>query len=316
MTVLVIGGGLVGSQVARILVEEGTRPVVMDRAPNQAALAAILDPAAIELVRGDVLNPLALSEAIVRHRVAAIIHTAAHPMLTAGAQQEPYAAIQLNIMGTVNVLEAARIHGVKRVIVSSSSVLNTFFGGGEAAGDMTREEALPRPTTFYAATKQAVESIGLNYARHCGIEFAGMRYGPVAGPWIGPGGGEPTNVFRRMMESALAGDEVEIPASTMDWVYSRDAAAGTVLALRAEDLGSRIFNLTMGRLVTPDDLAAALGATFQGVRTRILPAPTAAMRPVPLPASIENARNVLGYRPRYGLEQAIGDYVAWHQAQG
>ena len=76
-------------------------------------------------------------------------------------------------MGTVNVLEAARVTGLKRVVVSSSSVLNHYLDGGEDGGNFGKEEAFPRPTTFYSATKQAVESLGLNYAKWCGIEFAG-----------------------------------------------------------------------------------------------------------------------------------------------
>jgi nucleoside-diphosphate-sugar epimerase len=55
------------------------------------------------------------------------------------------------------------------------------------------------PTTFYAATKQAVESIGLNYAKWCGMEFAGLRYGAVFGPWSGAGGGGPSNIIRQAM---------------------------------------------------------------------------------------------------------------------
>lgn len=316
MTVLIIGGGLVGSQIARILVEEGHRPVVMDRALNEAALAAILDPSTIDMRRGDVLQPLTITEAILTHAVDTIIHTAAFPMLTTGAQREPYAAIQLNIMGTVNVLEAARVHGVKRVVVSSSSVLNEFFAGGEAEGDLSREEALPRPTTFYAATKQAVESIALNYARHCGIEIAAMRYGPVAGPWLGAGGGGPTNIFRDILQAALNGEEAVIPANAFQWVYSKDAARATVLASQAASLGSRVFNITMGRIVTPDDFAAALAREFPGVKTKVAPSSSGAPAAHKKPADIANARNVLGYEPQYPLTEAIRDYAAWSRSRG
>ena len=115
MAVLIIGGGLVGSQVARILVEQGERPAIMDRAVQAEALGDIVALDRVDLCSGDILNPLTITEAIRRHDASAIIHLAAYPMLTAGAQKEPYAAIQLNIMGTVNVLEAARIHGIKQI---------------------------------------------------------------------------------------------------------------------------------------------------------------------------------------------------------
>src|SRR6185503_5810377 len=154
-------------------------------------------------------------DAIRAHGITRIAHTAAYPMLTVGAQKEPYAAINLNIMGTVNVLEAARVSGVKRVVVSSSSVLNHYLDGGADGGDFGKEEAFPRPTTFYSATKQAVESLGLNYAKWCGVEFAGLRYGAVFGPWSGAGGGGPSNIVREAMRNALVGTVASRPPGAM-----------------------------------------------------------------------------------------------------
>ena len=163
----------------------------MDSAAQPQAIGQIVDMAKVTLIAGDVLRPLSIVDALRTHRITKIAHTAANPLLTLGAQKEPYAAINLNIMGTVNVLEAARVTGLKRVVVSSSSVLNHYMEGGADDGDFGKEEAFPRPTTFYAATKQAVESLGLNYAKWCGIEFTGLRYGAVFGPWSGPAAGDP-----------------------------------------------------------------------------------------------------------------------------
>src|SRR5687767_3456379 len=204
MAILVIGAVLVGAQIARLLVEQGERPVLMDQAPQQAALGEIVDLSRVTVVEGDVLRPLVLMQILCRHEIAAIVHTAANPMLTLGAQRDPHAAINLNIMGTVNVLEAARAFGIKRVVVSSSNVLNHFVAGGDGSNDPMREGAFPRPTTFYASTKQAIESLGLNYARWHGIEFAAMRYGAVFGPWSGAGGGGPSNIMKDAVRKALA----------------------------------------------------------------------------------------------------------------
>ena len=211
MTTLVIGAGLIGSQVARILVERGEKPVLMDVAAQPAAIGQIVDLSKVTLVQGDILRPLSIVDVLRTHGITRIAHTAANPLLTLGAQREPYAAINLNIMGTVNVLEAARVTGLKRVVVSSSSVLNHYLDGGEDQGNFGKEEAFPRPTTFYSATKQAVESLGLNYAKWCGIEFAGLRYGAVFGPWSGAGGGGPSNIIREAMRNALAGKEATVP---------------------------------------------------------------------------------------------------------
>ena len=313
---LIIGGGVIGSQIARILVEQGERPVILDRAPQLDSIADVIALDKIDIIPGDVLQPLTLSSAILAHGITAIAHTAAHPMLTAGAQKEPYAALQLNIMGTLNVLEAARVHGVKRVVVSSSSVLNQNFAGGEAKGDLSREEALPRPTTYYAMTKQAVESMGLNYAKHAGIEFAGMRYGPVAGPWRGSGGGEPTNIFRGAVTCAIKGEEVALPPAALEWVYSKDAAMATVLALQAASLGSRIFNVTMGVIVTPEAFGEALKAVFPAVRIRTAQTLVAGAFPAERkPADISNAKQTLGYAPKYDMAGAVRDYVEWFKGQ-
>lgn len=316
MPTLVIGSGLVGSQIARILVEQGEKPVLMDYAPQPSSINEIVEISRATLVEGDVLRPLALAQVLREHGITGIVHTAANPMLTLGAQRDPYAAIQLNIMGTVNVFEAARVFGIKRVVVSSSNVLNHFLAGGAGGGDRMKEEAFPRPTTFYAATKQTIESLGLNYARWCGIEFAAMRYGAVFGPWGGQGGGGPSNIMREAVRRALRGEEAVLPAGGMEWVYSKDAAMGTVQALRAKELGSRVFNVTMGSLTTPEDMANALKAVVPGAKIRIeTPAATAVALPDMRGVSdLATAKSVIGYAPQFTLAAALKDMVEWTKA--
>jgi nucleoside-diphosphate-sugar epimerase len=318
MTILIIGAGLVGSQIAGILADEGERPLVMDRQLQRDVLAKIVDPGKIDMIEGDVLRPLTLSAALAGAGITAIVHTAAYPLLTLGAQRNPYAAIELNIMGFVNVMEAARIHGIRRVITSSSSVLNRYQSGGEDGGDLSKEEAVPRPNTFYASTKQAVESIGLNYARSFGIEFAALRYCPVAGPWSGPGGGGPSGIFRAMVEDALRGREAVVPGTAMEWVYSKDAAMATVQALRAPSLGSGVFNITMGRIFQPAELAAELVRAVPGAKTRIEAQPPGSTWSGGdwKPADISRAKKILGYEPQYPMPRLLQDYVAWCRANG
>ena len=75
-----------------------------------------------------------------------------------------------------------------------------------------------RPTTFYASTKQAIESIGLNYARWYWRRFQAVRYGAVFGPWSGRGGGGPSNVVLNAVRNVLAGEEAVLPSGGMEWV--------------------------------------------------------------------------------------------------
>ncbi len=313
MTTLVIGSGLIGSQVARILVERGEKPVLMDSAAQPQAIGQIVDLAKVTLVAGDVLRPLSIVDVLRSHGITKIAHTAANPLLTLGAQKEPYSAINLNIMGTVNVLEAARVTGLKRVVVSSSSVLNHYMEGGEDDGHFGKEEAFPRPTTFYSATKQAVESIGLNYAKWCGIEFAGLRYGAVFGPWSGAGGGGPSNIVREAMRNAIAGKAAMVPPGPMEWVYSKDAARGTVMALDAKDLGSRVFNITMGSLTTPSEMASAIVGAVPGAQVKFdTPTGTGvALSNRDSRVDLGRAKRYLGYEPQFKLQDAVKDLEDW-----
>ena len=314
MTTLIIGAGLVGSQVALELVAQGDRPVLMDVAPQRQALGEIVDLAAVDIVEGSVLHPMQLADIVTRHGVTRIVHTVANPMLTLGAQKNPAAAIELNIMGTVNVLEAARVHKLGRVVVSSSNVLGHFMAGGQGHGDLSKEEAHPRPTTFYAATKQAIENLGLNYASWSGVDFVAVRYGAVCGPWSGAGGGGPSMIMREAITRIQRGEEAVVPQAGLEWVYAKDAGRGTVLALLAGgDLQSRVFNITMGYVCEAPELAEALRSQLPGAKVRIeTPAASSVSTPQMTHASdLTLAKQVLGYEPRFNMAAAVRDLLAW-----
>ncbi len=317
MTTLIIGAGLIGSQIARLLVAQGETPLLLDRAPQPHALAEIVDSSKVKLEQGDVLKPLALQELMRTHAVSAVIHLAANPMLTIGAQRDPAAAIELNIMGTTNVFEAARASGVKRVVVASSSVLNHHVAGGDGSGDPAREEGLPRPMSIYSSCKLAIEHIGLSYARGFGLEFAAMRYGAVAGPWGGAGGGGPSNDFLAMVRGALAGEEVVIPGSNMEWIYSKDAARATLLAAQKPDIAGGVFNVTLGGMTTPEELAKALTAAIPSAKFRIGAGSQDALK-LPQharPSDNTRAREILGFLPEYTMAEAVRDTAAWFRGR-
>jgi nucleoside-diphosphate-sugar epimerase len=135
----------------------------------------------------------------------------------------------------------------------------------------------------------------------------------VFGPWSGHGGGGPSNVVRTAMRNALAGEEAVIPAAGMEWVYSKDAAMGTVQALRAKELGSGVFNVTMGSLTSPEDMAAALKAAVPGARVRVeTPTGTAVSMPNMRGVSdLSLAAKHLGYKPQYDMAAGLKDLAGW-----
>lgn len=314
MAVLITGGGLIGSQVARILVEQGERPTILDLAPQPRALADIVDLERVTVVRGDLLNPLELVRVIREASITRIAHTAAYPNLGAGAQQNPYAAVQVNILGLANVLEAARLHGVERVVLTSTAAAAMSLAGGEDGGDRYKEEAFPRPNTFYGLTKQVGENLGINYATAFGLDFVAVRFPNVAGPWRAGGGGRPSTMFRNLVEASVTGKEFAIPPGNMEWLYSKDAARGVVLALNAKGLKSRVFNLGIGRAYANHELVQVFKQVVPNARLRVseeAPSETAGR---PLRAlDLTRSKGELGFEASYDLPRAVADYVEWYR---
>lgn len=312
MAILITGAGLVGSQIARLEIERGEHPVLMDIAFQKTTLAKIFDINRGRLFDGDVLNPLDLAKVIKEEKITRAIHTAANPMLTLGAQQKPYSAIQLNIMGTVNVLEAARIFELERVVFCSSSTLYFYVMGGEDHEANLREEVYPRPTTIYCSTKQACESLGLNY-RGLGVDFVAVRFSAVFGPWQGSGGGGgPSNLFREMLEKSLRGEESTFPKQYLEWVYSKDAAQGAVKACHTEGLKSHVFNIGGGKAYEGQEIVNIVKRLIPRANVKIVESPKS-VGPPPKefkePIDLTRSRSEIGFEPAYKMEEAIQDYI-------
>jgi nucleoside-diphosphate-sugar epimerase len=317
MSVLIIGCGLVGSQIARLLVERGEEPLLLDLNPRLEALATIVDPERVRLERGSVLDRASVERLIREEKVEKIIHTAANPMLTSGAQRSPYDAIELNIMGTANVLEAARTSGVRRVVLTSSSVLYYYLAGGVDKGKIGFEDAYPRTSTIYSSTKLACENIGMNYADLYGLGFVAVRFTAVFGPWPIVGGGSGTQAFKEVIESSLAGRPATLSIHGSEFVYSKDAARGALLACDASDLRDRVFNISMGKLYSPEEVRDVLERVIPGSEISLEKEKRAGGGlSVDVPVNLDRARNQLGFVPQYDMEEAITDYVNWYRENG
>ena len=130
--ILVTGGsGLVGANAVRMLLERGEQPVLFDVAVNERLLGTVgVDVKSLSVVRGDILDLPGLITAIRDHGIGRIIHLAA--FLGEEVQRRPYSGVRLNLLGTVNILEAVRLEGISRVTFPSSG---TVFGRGRTAKD-------------------------------------------------------------------------------------------------------------------------------------------------------------------------------------
>lgn len=306
---MITGGGLIGAQIARLEQQAGRHPVIFDVAPNRSALGEFLDLDRCTVVRGDVLHPLDLVDAVSGNDVRRIIHTAAFGGLTVGSAAAPLTSTHVNVIGTANVLEVARVLGLERVVLSSSGAIFVSFAGGEDRGAYSGEEAYPRPSSVYAANKQAAEDLGRAYVSTFGLDVLAVRYAAVFGPWRLGGGGGPTSMMEKWLRGAIEGEEVEIGPAPEDWIYSKDAAKGTHLACWVEKTPDRLFNLGTGELYRQRDIVEALRSAVPGAKVRV--AALTGASPENPPMSIDRARAQLGYEPEFSLEAGLADYRDW-----
>jgi nucleoside-diphosphate-sugar epimerase len=115
------------------------------------------------------------------------------------------------------------------------------------------------------------------------------------------------------MRNALAGKEATVPPGVMEWVYSKDAARGTVMALDASDLASGVFNITMGAMTTPNEMAEAIGAVVPGAKVKFeAPAGTGvSLSNRDNHADLSRAKQHLGFEPHFRLKDAVKDLAEW-----
>jgi nucleoside-diphosphate-sugar epimerase len=309
--ILITGGsGLVGANAARMLLDRGERPVLFDVALNERLLRAVgVDPAEIPVVRGDVGDLPGIISALREHKIGRVLHLAA--FLGEEVQRRPYGGVQLNLMGTVNMLEAARLEGVKRVVFSSSgTVYHAQIGEG---GPKKIDETIPlNPLSIYAAAKAGGEFLGRAYAKRFGFEFVTVRFAALYGP--SPAGLKATReqAIQLMIRAAIKGEAAKInwPYGPAELLYGKDAAKGAVLATIKDNLKENIFHIGTGQRSTGDDILSALKRHFPGVDITL----TRGARPMPypedrIPHDLSRAREQLGFEPDYLLEKALGDYA-------
>jgi len=308
--ILVTGGsGLVGANAVRMLLDKGERPVIFDVAINEKLLAAFgVDVRSLTIVRGDIFDLPALVSTLRDHDIGRIIHLAA--FLGEEVQRRPYSGVRLNLLGTVNVLEAARLEGVSRVVFSSSG---TVYLGSLNEGIKKIDETIPlNPLSVYAAAKAGAEFVGRTYAQRYGFEFITVRFAALYGP--SPAGLKATReqAIQAMVQAALRGEATSVnwPYGPSELLYGKDAAKGTVLACLKENLKGNIFHIGSGEIATGEDIVRALKKHFPKAAITLVKGE----RPMPypedrIPQDRSRSREELGYEPEYLLERALGDYA-------
>ncbi|HYI23618.1 MAG TPA: NAD-dependent epimerase/dehydratase family protein, partial [Candidatus Limnocylindrales bacterium] len=166
------GAGLVGATVTRALLDRGDEATVLDS--GVAAGYGYLDGTSARLVRGDIRDTEAVADAL--EGCTAIVHLAAQASVP-GSIDNPVEDLEINVVGSINLLEAARSAGIKRIVFSSSS---SVVAGHPPP---THEGLVPRPVSPYGAAKSAVEAYLRAYTEAYAMEGVALRFSNAYGPY-------------------------------------------------------------------------------------------------------------------------------------
>ena len=321
MTTLITGAGMIGSlAAARIVSERGERPVLYDVGFSERNLSERLADGAAELVKGDIGDIGDLLRAVESHGVDRIIHTAS--LLTRDLIPRPVAGVRVNVMGTLNVLEAARMAGLQRVVFCSSTVVTMgrrqVAPAGDTAEDFTLSVVSEYPPSLYASMKLASEWLCHNYTDSYGLDTAVVRFGGVFGPWHGTPGGGPSKLLKQLIECAHFGRayriaEADLHRQGMDYTYSVDGAQALARAAFAPEVPNRVYSATMGELHTIADIISLIEqAAGRPIDLEVTQEDSMTKYGNPTsPMDLTASRRDLGYRVEYPMGAAVADYLDW-----
>ena len=300
--------GFIGSHLCERLLKDGHEVVGIDsfndyyeRDRKEANLQNARGHPAFKLVEADLVTA-GLSQPLTGASV--VFHLAGQPGVRPswGSQFDRY--VQANIVATQRLLETLRESPVKRLVFASSSSIY-----GDAEMFPTKETALPRPVSPYGMTKLAAEHLAFVYMRNFGIPATSLRYFTVYGPRQ-----RPDMAFWRFMEALVENQEIGIfgdGEQTREFTYVSDAVEGTVRAASADVLG-QIINLGGGSRVTVNRVLDTLeDITRLKARRKYLP--VAPGDPRHTGASINVARERLGWEPRVSLREGLTKQWQWFQ---
>ena len=251
MKVLITGGmGVIGAETSRKFVKEGHRPVIFARHRDDSLVGDILDK--FDFEQGDVLDMPRILQAIKKHKVTHVVHAAA--FVGAVSAGNPALSIQVNVMGLVNILEAARALSVQRVVFTSAKgVYGPVLGEYGSPTWKPMSEDLPaKPKRIYDSAKFMGENVCAYYNDNMGIETVSLRFASTYGPGKTARHG-PMAVMSRIVENPAAGLPFELKQGgddKDDFVYNKDSALGIYLAITADKIKSRVYNIGTGVGVT------------------------------------------------------------------
>ena len=312
--ILVTGGaGFIGSHLTRRLLERGERVTALDDfndfydpALKRANAAAFAGRSDWRLVEGDIRDAARVDALFEREHFDAVVHLAAR----AGVRPsllEPILYEEVNCIGTLRLLEAARRHGPANFVFASSS---SVYGINEKV-PFAEDDPVDLPISPYATTKRAGELLCFNYSHLYGLRTSCLRFFTVYGP-----AQRPEMAIAKFTDLIARGRTLPLYGSGQtrrDYTYVDDIVDGIVAALELAPK-FEIFNLGGSQTTTLIDLVHWIAGEL-GVEPRLEMLP-AQPGDVPITfADVAKAGRLLGYAPKVPIREGLARYVAWYRSR-
>lgn len=306
MKALVSGGaGFIGSNIVKELLEEGHTVVVIDNLMSGFKCNLDLFPD-VDFIEGDIRDEDKVERAI---RGCEVVFHLAASVGNKRSIDHPIIDAQINVIGTLNILEAAKREGIRKIVTASSAGIF-----GELKTLPIVEGHPVEPDSPYGCTKLCQEKLSLVYAKLYDIESVCLRYFNVYGPnqrFDAYGNVIPIFVFQMLKGETLTifGDGEQ----TRDFICVKDVARANVDAAMAAGV-SGAFNLASGTRITINRLVEMLKEE-SGIEPELIYGPP---RPGDVRhslADISAARDAFGHEPKVDLEEGLAEYMKWARAE-
>jgi len=296
---LVTGGtGFIGSYLVKKLIREGIDVIVFDYMPDKSLLSEV--EGEYKLIIGDLVSSPEVFSAVLENKVTDIFHLAS--VLAEICQEKPFTGLNVNLKGTLNLLDAARMGKVKKfVFVSSISVF------GKDVEEPVGDDAPKNPSTLYGITKLASEHLCRWYNHKFNLDIRGVRFTWVFGPGRKRG---ITRLFSSELLDCIARDEVveiENPDEKGDWLYVKDAVKALWLAWKASQPKRGIYNIAGGT----HSIREVMQIAEKAVPDAVIRYKENGGILSPYPSSYDDrwAREELGWSPSYSIKDAVREHL-------
>ncbi len=306
MAVLITGGyGQLGSWLTYKFAREGKEVIVLDVVDKDLDYLKKVKNK-IRFIRVSVLDLAKLTEVFIRYKdkIEGIIHTVA---ITADPSLEgsPHQGLMINLTGTVNMLELARLFKIKKFVYASSGAVY-----GETKDNPSELTHPLRPSDLYGASKVAAELIGQQYENHYGLDFRSARLYFFFGPGRLPS--QQTELFKSLLGplEGLPNLKLEKGAhQRLGFTYVKDAAHGTYLLYQAQNLKHKSVNISSEQPISFLQMIG-LAQKYSDKPTQVDIGP-GKLFPRGEALDISLAKEELEFYPRYTVEEGMKEYSQW-----